>query len=424
MKKNGGVIKSWNNFKVGWFLAVRQIKGSSRWTTGLIIFIMVLTYLNMVVISGILVGLIEGGSRANREQYTGDIIITVLPGESEIKHTAEIEETLKAMPVVLDLSVRYAEGAEIEANYRTRRDFSEVRDTAGAQIVGLDFAEEEKLSRLSHYVDEGENLKQDETGYILIGKNLLHRYSEAFGDIFASLDGVYPGDRVRVSLQGKTKEFVVKGIINSKVDQTSLRAFITREDFFRLVDRPSLNASEIAIRLAPRAVPERVKADLLSLGFGDYGRVKTALEAIPEFLNQIKIAFSLLGNVIGLIGIAVASITIFIVIFINAVTRRKYIGIMKGIGISERSIEISYVLQSLFYAVLGGVLGIFLVYALLVPAFLAHPLNFPFSDGILVAPVPSAAIKFTLLLIVTVLAGFIPARMIVKKNTLDSILGR
>src|SRR6185295_15628837 len=100
-----------------------------------------------------------------------------------------------------------------------------------------------------------------------------------------------------------------------------------------------------------------------------------------------------LGNVIGLIGIAVASITIFIVIFINAVTRRKYIGIMKGIGISERAIEISYIIQSIFYAVLGGLLGMIIVYALLVPFFDAYPLNFPFSDGILVAPVGQTVFK-------------------------------
>ncbi len=141
-------------------------------------------------------------------------------------------------------------------------------------------------------------------------------------------------------------------------------------------------------------------------------------------MNQIRIAFSLLGNVIGLIGIVVASITIFIVIFINAVTRRKYIGIMKGIGISERSIEISYIFQSIFYASLGGLLGVFIVYVLLVPFFNAHPLDFPFSDGILIAPVGETAFKFGLLLFVTIIAGYIPARQIVKKNTLDSILGR
>lgn len=415
-----------NTLKVAWFLARRQIKNSNKATTALIVFIMMLTFLNLVVVSGVLVGLIEGANRANKGQYTADILVSTPPGESYIKHTHEIESTLRAMSDVSNISVRYIQGGEIEANYQTRRDFSQLRDVAGTQIVGLDLAEENRLSNISKYINEGSYLNENESGYILIGKNLLHRYSEAFGDVFASLEGVYPGDEVKVTIGDRTKTFIVKGIINSKVDQVSLRAFITREDFLRLVDRPTLDANEISIKLnsSSQLNEDGVKANLLRLGFADYAKIQTASEAIPEFLNQIKLAFGLLGNVIGLIGIIVASITIFIVIFINAVTRRKYIGIMKGIGIKERVIEISYIFQSIFYASLGGIFGLIVVYVMLVPLFLAHPLNFPFSDGILVAPISSTVFKFFLLLAVTIIAGYIPARRIVKKNTLDSILGR
>ena len=214
--------------------------------------------------------------------------------------------------------------------------------------------------------------------------------------------------------------------MDTKVDQVSLRAFVTKADFWRLVDRPLGNANEFAMRIEPTSLvtADQVKQNLVKAGFAGDGKIQTAIEAIPDFLNQIKVAFGLLGNVIGLVGIVVASITIFIVIFINAVTRRKYIGIMKGIGISERAIEVSYIFQSFFYASLGGALGIFVVYVVLVPFFDAHPLDFPFSDGILVAPIDGTMLRFVLLLIVTLIAGYIPARRIVKQNTLDSILGR
>ena len=425
IKKNR--IQKWlNTILVGWFLAKRQIKGSNKSTTMLIIFIMTLTFLNLVVVSGILIGLIEGGNRANREQYTGDVIITTIAGEPDIGHTHELVSTLGEMQGISKISVRYLEPVTIEANYKTRRDFSVLRDTAGTQIAGLSLEDEEAMSGMSRFVVEGDFLNEKESGYILIGANLLHRYSADFGDFFASLEGVYPGDEVKVTVGDNTKTFIVKGILDTKVDQVSLRAFVTKADFWRLVDRPGLNANEIAIRLEPSTTftPEIIKNNLVEAGFAKDGKIQTALEAIPDFLNQIKIAFGLLGNVIGLIGIVVASITIFIVIFINAVTRRKYIGIMKGIGISERAIEVSYIFQSIFYATLGGLLGLFVVYGLLVPFFLAHPLNFPFSDGILVAPVGETFFKFFLLLFVTVIAGYIPARQIVKKNTLDSILGR
>lgn len=424
-KKNG--FKKWLNVvSVGWFLAKRQIKGGNLATTILIVFIMMLTFLNLVVVSGILVGLLEGANIANKEQYTGDIIITTPAGENYIEKTHELESTLAKMRNVSKSSIRFIENGQIEANYKTRRNFDEVRDIVGTQIVGLDVEDENALTGLSHFVTEGEFLSSLESGQIVIGANLLYRYSSGFGDFWASLDGVFPGDEVRVTIGDRTKTFIVKGIADTKVDAVSLRAFITKEDFLRLVERPGLNANEISIRLSSGAREEAitVKNNLVKLGFGQYGKIQTFEEAIPEFLNQIKIAFGLLGNVIGLVGIVVASITIFIVIYINAVTRRKYIGIMKGIGISEQAIEISYIFQSIFYATLGGLAGIILIYTLLVPLFLAHPLDFPFSDGILVAPVDSTLWKFLLLMIVTLLAGYIPARRIVKKNTLDSILGR
>ncbi len=167
-----------------------------------------------------------------------------------------------------------------------------------------------------------------------------------------------------------------------------------------------------------------MKQRLLDNGFGETAKIQTADEAIPDFLTQIKTAFSVLGNLIGAIGIVVGSITIFIVVFINAVTRRKFIGILKGIGVSPLAIEVSYLLQSLFYGFSGSLLGSLILYGLLVPAFNAHPIDFPFSDGILVADVPTTLLRIVILLIVTLIAGFIPARMIIKKNTLDSILGR
>jgi len=145
---------------------------------------------------------------------------------------------------------------------------------------------------------------------------------------------------------------------------------------------------------------------------------------MPKFLEQMILTFALLGNIISLIGLVVASITVFIVIFINAITRKKFIGILKAIGIRGRAIEWSYIFQSFFYAVAGSMIGLAVLYGLAQPIVAAHPINFPFSDGIIVAPLGESFFKVLLLIIATVLAGYIPARMIVRRNTLDSVLGR
>ena len=152
--------------------------------------------------------------------------------------------------------------------------------------------------------------------------------------------------------------------------------------------------------------------------------MQTAEDALPKFVIDIKNTFAILGNVVGSIGLVVASITIFIVIFVNAITRRKFIGILKGIGISSQAIEIAYVFQSLFYAVLGIGIGLLVLYGFLVPFVAANPIKFPFSDGILVAEVGATFFRVFSLMFATLIAGFIPARIVVKRNTLDSILGR
>jgi ABC-type antimicrobial peptide transport system permease subunit len=43
---------------------------------------------------------------------------------------------------------------------------------------------------------------------------------------------------------------------------------------------------------------------------------------------------------------------------------------------------------------------------------------------LLLVPVPETLLRAGILLIITVIAGYVPARMIIGRNTLDAILGR
>ena len=191
-----------------------------------------------------------------------------------------------------------------------------------------------------------------------------------------------------------------------------------------LIGRDDGNFAQIAVKLKNNSDPLAVKEKLILSGVDKIAKVQTYVDAQPKFLKDIISTFNLLGNVLSSIGLVVSSITIFIVIFINAITRKKFIGILKGIGINEKAIETSYILQSVFYALLGSIVGIIIVYFVLVPLFKTYPIDFPFSDGILVAPLNETLIRMGLLVLSTIIAGYIPARMIVRKNTLDSILGR
>lgn len=415
----------WTSLRVGSLLGIRQIQRASIWTTLLIIFIMTLTFLNLVGVSGILVGLIEGSVEANRNQYTGNVFISTPSGDPYIKDTNSIIQTLGNIKEVENFSYRYIGNGVAEANYKTRRNQNEVRDTVGAQVAGIDTQREDFVTGLSKYVVEGQYLTNEDTDSILVGANLLRQYAADFGEGFSTLDNVAPGVKIRLTYGDKTKEYTVKGIVDSKVNETSLRMFMVESEFVRFFDRYNLNVNEIAV-VGQDGISEDVLKNIIVRSSSSEGsaKIQTAEESIPQFLNDIKIAFGILGNIIGGIGIVVASITIFIIIFINAITRRKYIGILKAIGIKARSIQFAYVLQSIFYAFSGSALGVAVLYGILVPLVAKNPIDFPFSDGILVAPVEDVITKVIVLMVVTMIAGFIPAWMIIRKNTLDSILGR
>jgi len=411
------------NIRVGFYLALRQLKRASLWTTGLIVFVMLLTFLNLVVVTGILVGLIEGINESYRTQYTGDVILSSLATKNYIEDTPSVIAFLKTLPQVAQMTNRYQTSGTIEANYWNRTS-NEKPNATGAQVVGINPTSEDAFIGLSSHMLEGSYLSDDDYDQVLVGKYLLAKY--AFGEQpgLTPLKNVEPGSKVRLTINGAVRDVTVKGVVGSKIDLLAASVFMPAGELRTIMERTDQNVGQIAIRLVPGADPDAFKQLLLDSGIGEKAKVQTFEDSIPNGVEDIKTTFAMLGNGFSSIGLVVAAITIFIVIFINAITRRKFIGILKGIGISGSAIEISYIFQSLFYAIIGSAIGLVVLYGVLVPAVAAHPIDFPFSDGILVAPIDGTMIRILLLVLTTIVAGYLPSRMIVRRNTLDSILGR
>jgi putative ABC transport system permease protein len=388
--------------------------------------IMALTFLNLTGVSGILVGLVEGISIAVRSQYSSDVIIKPAVGRDAIEESSRIISLLRTTPEVESFSARYIATGKIEASYDedTRR-ADEAPDEVTATIVGIDPEQENELSGLRGLLIEGEYLNREDTDGVMMGGDLLSQYQMGPNTESRTLNGVQLGSRVRLTVGQKTVELRVRGIVDSKVDDVALRVYLPDRQLRSLLGITEPNRGEIAIKAAAQISPLQLQAALLDRGAGVRGnRVQTWDESQGTFFKDISATFGALGNMVGSIGILIACITVFIVVFINALNRRKYIGILKAIGISPLAIELSYVFQSLAYAVAGISLGLAILYGLLVPFFLANPINFPFSDGILVAPVASTLQRAGMLAVVTLLAGYVPARLIVSQPTMNAILGR
>lgn len=435
-----------HTISLGFFLAIRQVVRSSKWATGLIVFIMMLTFLNLVATSGFLVGIVEGASRAFKEQWTGDLMIVNRNEKDYIEHTSDILSVLSSFPQIKSYTPRIVAGAKIEANWWEKRK-EEDANIVSNQIAGIDPKQEDATTHLSEAVVEGEWLREGDTNGIVLGSGYLDKYSRV-RDLVSLLKNIEPGTTVRVtvSVQKKnvspvpednivnqdttsspgsvTKDFVVRGIIDSKVQFVASRAYILDSELKKMLGKSDGDVSEISIVMKDGIDPYQVKTPLLNNGFSQYAKINTAEEGSPEFLVNIKLFFNIIGTILGSVSVVVALITIFIIIYINALTRRRQIGIMKAIGVTEFAIEFSYICQALFYVLIGSGIALIIIFLGLKPIIDAHPIDTPFARIVLVAEPGAVAVKFVLVLIVSVFAGYLPARIIVNTNTLNAILGR
>jgi putative ABC transport system permease protein len=433
-----------HTLSLGFFLAVRQIMRGSKWASGLIVFIMMLTFLNLVATSGFLVGIVEGASRSFKDQWTGDIFINNRNEKDYIEHTSDIVGVISSFPQVKSYTTRVVAGAKIEAHWEEKRK-EEDANIVSNQIAGVDPDKEEATTHLSKAIVEGEWLKDGDTEGIVIGAGYLAKYSRV-ADLVPLLRDIKPGDSVRVTVSSKknvvtqepnfastedlsttssvTKDFIVRGIINSKVQIVTARAYVLDSELKKMIGKTDGDVSEISIILHPGIDPYDVKTPLLNNGFAEYAKINTAQEGAPEFLVNIKIFFSIIGTILGSVSVIVALITIFIIIYINALTRRRQIGIMKAIGVTEFAIEFSYICQALFYVLTGSLIALGLIFFVLKPFVDVHPIDTPFARIVLVADFFNVALKFVLVMVVSVFAGYLPARFIVNTNTLNAILGR
>ncbi len=409
-------------FKISFFLSFRQIKKNNPWVNILIVFIMTVTFLNLVFISGLLEGLVTGASKDSREHYSGDIIITPNDEKINIINTQRIIREISEIPEVNSYTVRYLQGGQIEAGYSLSSKPNVERNIANIVLTGIDFEKENATTNLEKFIIDGEYVYESPQNKVIIGSGLLAEYDSAIEG--GNLEGVNIGDRVKIIVSGAPKEYIVSGILNAKLNQINNRIFIDQQQFIALTGRQPQLSNEIAITINNGQSLENTKNIIEKIIVNSDAKVETWRESQGQFFEDLSSTFTILGAVIGAIGLAVASVTLFIVVFINAISREKYIGILKGIGIDSSIIKQSYVLQSIFYALIGSLIGLFFLYVFLVPYFDQNPIDFPFSDGILDVTREGVLLRILILFLSSVIAGFIPAHLIVKKNTIDSILGR
>ena len=129
------------------------------------------------------------------------------------------------------------------------------------------------------------------------------------------------------------------------------------------------------------------------------------LNKISSFSDRVSSMFSSInlgGWAIGLLSLIVGAFGIANIMFVTVKERTPIIGLKKAIGAKKRSILSEFLLEAAIICILGGIMGLILVY--LLTLILTNIFNFPvfISVGIL-------TLAISICIIIGILSGLIPA---------------
>lgn len=143
------------------------------------------------------------------------------------------------------------------------------------------------------------------------------------------------------------------------------------------------------------------------------GIMMSSVSTIVDVISSVLIAFVA-------ISLIVSSIMIAIITYISVIERTKEIGILRAIGASKKDISRVFNAETFIEGLAAGVLGI------VVTLILNIPINI-IIEGIVdiknisILPIDGAIILIIISMVLTVVAGFIPAKIASKKDPVEAL---
>jgi len=404
------------DLKAALFIAYKSIARGNRSMLALMMLILCLSFFNMLFIPGVFSGLLDTIIGLEVDTYTSAVMVgpqqAPVPKQF-IQNEAQVRAQIETIPGVTGTARTYLTAGSISFDPQKNGVFNRV----SAQIIGIDPSDSQKLLTLSHYLVAGQFLSDDDTDQIVLSAAVAGGYGLPEPN---DLGGAKVGDKVTVVYgNGVSRQYTVKGITNILFGPALTNVYVTAKEAESVLGA-SDQATQILVGVDNLSRADYYKARIGALFPGLH--VQTYLDLITA-IKPVLDAFTYIALIVSVISVAVAAVTIFVMIYINAVNKRRQIGILKAIGIKERIIVWSYVFQSLFYVACGVALGLLFVFGMLGPLLSLHPITLPFGP---------LKLAFGAQLVVEGIAGFavagffsglIPARLVAREEILKAIWG-
>lgn len=397
------------NVSIPFYLASRAIRRGNKGTLVLTILVVAMSFVLMVFLPSLVGGITSAYTKQVTDYQYGNLVIDPDDDNTFISDTHETIRTIKRIPGVAAASSRTTVSSSIKSDKRT----------LSRGVVAIIPSDDRDVINLAGKMTEGRYLSDGDTDTILIG-SILAGHEDESKDKMESLGGVQTGDSLDVTFaNGVVKKMTVSGVFETGFFNTDSQAFITRKEMNEVVGQ-SDRSSSILVTLSPGTDPDEGKNRLLEFGIRE--KVKTSVEKGEGMIGDAIRSFNLLDMIMVIFSLIIASIVIFIIVYINTINQRRQIGILKAIGIPERDIIRDYVIQVLFIFCSGALLG-FGIFTSIREYLRASPLQFPAG---FVYPVMDLSIilpSFLALGIVSLVAGLIPAYRTVNREILELVNG-
>ena len=144
---------------------------------------------------------------------------------------------------------------------------------------------------------------------------------------------------------------------------------------------------------------------------------------LTETMGQLVNIISYVLIAFASISLIVSSIMISIITYVSVIERTKEIGVLRSIGARKKDISRVFNAETLIIGLCAGILGV------LVSVILSFPINAivrslagaSFTANIAVLSPISAIILVMISVVLTIVAGFIPAKMAAKKDPVKAL---
>ena len=405
-----------NNIKISFFLAYKSITRGNKGRLSLTILIMTLSFLNLMFTPALLFGMAETMNQQSIDNIFGNIIIEPEEDENHIKQVSSIQKEIDVIPGVIGSSAHYLLGAIF--SYDEDKSGKGV-NTGSWSIKSVNVENENKTTQIHQTMVSGEYLEETDRDKIILGIEISGGYESKMKH--RTLKGVETGEDVKlVFSNGVQRIYEVKGIFDAKDMQANTMAFITEkeaESILGVQDR----ASEIIIKIDQTGKEGRYIQEFRKIGIVDE-EIKPWTD-YTGMADSMLTSFNMIKVILTIIGVLVAGVTIFIIIFVNVISKKRQIGVLKAIGMKENTIIRSYVFQALVYSFSGIVLGTLLMTFLILPYFMDHPMSFPFGDVNLALSSEDMIVAGVSLTAAAIIGSLIPSMRTVKETILEAIWG-